>query len=669
LDATSLITSHEWNGQGEPIAWQPTPPYLERSRLLRFMRQYSITSYAELCDRANGDPGWFWDSVVRDLDLRWYQPYRQVMDTSDGIEWTRWFINGQFNYVANALDKHVGKMGTGTMSPQPDHLALIWEGEEGTVRRFTYTELYQSVNQVANALRALGINKGDRVGIFMPMIPEVVMAILACGKIGAIYIPIFSGYGPESVAARLRDSGARMLITADGFYRRGKVIPMQEIANEACELSPSIEQILIVSRVGRDVALRPERDHWWHDEVQACSTECETEPTESEDPYMIIYTSGTTGKPKGAIHVHTGFPIKSAQDMAHCFDVQQDDILFWPSDIGWMMGPWAISGTLLLGATLLLYDGAPDYPGPDRLWALAEEHKSTVLGVSPTMIRALMAHGSEHVKRHDLSALRVLGSTGEPWNVDPWKWCFEHVGGGRCPIVNYSGGTEISGGILGCTTITPIKPCSFAGPVPGMAAEVVDSQGNPVRKAVGELILWNPWPGMTRGFWHDRQRYLDTYWLKLPNVWVHGDFAAIDADGFWYILGRSDDTINTAGKRLGPAEAESAAVSHPSVAEAAAIGIPHPVKGEALALFVVLHSDAENNATTLDSVCHAVVDVLGPALKPEEVYSVTQLPRTRNGKILRRLIRQAYLHQPMGDLSSVENPASLDEIAGLRGDE
>jgi acetyl-CoA synthetase len=655
-----------WNGQGEPIAWTPTPEYLERSRLLRFMRRQGISTYDELVVRAAASPAWFWDAVVKDLDLRWYAPYDSVLDLSAGIEWPRWFGGGKFNYVANALDKHVGALGQGEQPSRPDQLAIIWEGEEGAVRRLSYAELTHLTNQCANALVAMGMRKGDRVGIFMPMIPETVAAVLACGKIGAIYIPIFSGYGAEAVATRLRDAGARMLVTADGFFRRGKLVTMYETAIEATEQSPAVEHVLIARRAGRDLALRDGKDVWWGDAVERQSGICDTLQTDAEDPYMIIYTSGTTGRPKGAVHTHDGFPIKGVQDLAHCFDVQADDRLLWVTDIGWMMGPWAISGTLMLGGTLVIYDGTPDYPQPDRLWDLAERHRVTVLGVSPTAIRSLMTQGDDLVRRHDLSSLRIIGSTGEPWNLDPWKWCFNVVGSGRCPIINYSGGTEISGGIVGCTTITPIKPCSFSGPIPGMAADVVDEAGNPVRGAVGELVIRGPWPGMTRGFWNDRQRYLDSYWSRFPGVWLHGDFAAIDQDGFWYILGRSDDTIKVAGKRLGPAEAESAAVGHPAVVEAVAIGVPHPIKGETLVILAVLAPGTQPTAALADEIRAAVTEMLGPALRPDRVLFVSQLARTRNGKILRRLMRQSYLGMPLGDLTSLENPVALEEIAALR---
>jgi acetyl-CoA synthetase len=650
----------DWEAPDQTIAWTPTEGYIQRSRLRRFMERHGVADVPALVERAAREPAWFWGAVSDDLELVWQRPFTQVMDTSAGIPWTRWYVGGQFNYTATALDKHA----TG---PRADHTALIWEGEDAAVRRFTYAELLALTNRAANALRALGVGKGDRVAIFLPMIPEVVAATLACGRIGAIYTPIFSGYGAEAIATRLQDSGAKVMITADGFYRRGKIVPMKATADAAARAAPELQHLLVVRRMESEVPWDAARDRWWHEMVDGQPAAADLAVTEAEDPYMLIYTSGTTGRPKGAVHVHCGFPIKGAQDMAHLFDVQPDDTLFWLTDMGWMMGPWAVSGTLMLGATLVIYEGTPDHPGPDRLWALAERHRVTIIGISPTVIRALMAHGDEPVRRHDLSALRIIGATGETWNPVPWRWCFEVVGGGRLPIINYSGGTEISGGIVGCTTLTPIKPCSFSGPVPGIAADVVDDAGNPVRNQVGELAIRGPWPGMTRGFWHDPDRYLETYWSRVPGLWIHGDWAAVDKDGFWFILGRSDDTIKIAGKRLGPAEAESAAVSVPEVAEAAAIGVPHPVKGEALVVLVVLRPGVAPTEAIRAAVQAAVTQALGPALKPEAVLFTTQLPKTRNGKVLRRLIRNKYLGKSeLGDLSSLESHEALDAIAQAR---
>jgi acetyl-CoA synthetase len=438
---------------------------------------------------------------------------------------------------------------------------------------------------------------------------------------------------------------------------------MKETADAAVGLSPSVEKVLVVRRVGCEAPWTPGRDLWWEELLAGQPDDFPPEETGVDDPFMIIYTSGTTGRPKGALHAHAGFPLKAAQDMAHCFDVQPEDTLFWFTDIGWMMGPWAIMGTLILGGTLFLYDGTPDYPEPDRVWDMIERHHITVLGISPTVIRALMPQGEEWVRKHDLSSLRVMGGSGEPWNPAPWAWYFEHVGGGRCPIINYSGGTETSGGILGCNTILPIRPTSFSTAVPGMAADVFDETGSPVRGQVGELVVRKPWVGMTHGFWGDRERYLDTYWSRFPQTWTHGDWALHDPDGFWYILGRSDDTLKIAGKRVGPAEVESAAVAHPAVREAAAIGVPDELKGETVTVFVILRPGFEPSDLTREEVRQEVGRRLGKALLPGEVRFVNDLPRTRNAKIMRRVIRARYLGRDLGDLSSLENPAAIDAIA------
>ena len=384
--------------------------------------------------------------------------------------------------------------------------------------------------------------------------------------------------------------------------------------------------------------------------------------TDPETPYMLIYTSGTTGTPKGAVHVHGGFPIKAAQDLAHTFDLRPGDALFWFTDLGWMMGPWAISGSLLIGARLVLYEGAPDYPGPDRLWDLAARHRVTHFGLSPTVVRALIPHGPDPVRAHDLSALRVLGSTGEPWDPESWWWYFREVGHGRAPVVNYSGGTEVSGGIVGCNLITPIKPASFNGPCIGTAADVVAADGTSLRGEVGELVIRAPQPGMTRGFWQDPNRYLDTYWSRLPGTWVHGDWAIVDRDGYWYIRGRSDDTLKVAGKRVGPAEVEAAATAHPSVVEAAAIGVPHAVKGEAIVVVCTIGRGETDDEALRAAIVRRVVADLGKTLKPEAVVIVAALPKTRSGKIMRRVVRAAWLGLDPGDLSALDDPTTIEAI-------
>lgn len=643
-----------------PVAWRPGPEHLERSRLRRFLRAQGLPDYEALLRWSVEEPTAFWDAVVRDLDIRFYEPYQQVMDTSRGIEWPAWFRGGRYNYVHNALDKWAAAPET---AAKP---AVVWEGDDGAVRRLSYGELEREVNRTAGALRDLGLRKGDRVGIFMPMLPETVVATLAVNKLGAVYVPIFSGYGADAVAQRLQDSGARFLFTVDGSLRRGRVVPMKETADAAVALAPSVEHVICYPRLARDCPWRESRDVPWPQPGPGPEPEVPTERLDPEDACLIIYTSGTTGRPKGAVHPHCGFPLKATQDMAHCFDVQQDDTLFWYSDLGWMMGPWAIMGSLTLGATCVLFEGTPDHPHPGRVWELVERHGVTVLGIAPTAIRALMAHGDEWPAKYDLSSLRILGASGEPWNPGPWQWFLERVGGGRCPIINYSGGTEISGGILGCVTLRPLKPCCFNTVVPGMAADVYDEAGRPVRNQVGELVLTNAWPGMTRGFWQDEQRYLETYWSRWPGVWVHGDWALVDDEDYWYILGRSDDTIKVAGKRVGPAEVESAACGHPAVREAAAIGVPDELKGDAVVVFAVLKAGQEETEALRAGVRDQVTACLGKALRPERVLFADELPKTRNAKVLRRLVRAAYLGKETGDLSSLENPGALEAIRAAR---
>ncbi|HEX5465376.1 MAG TPA: AMP-binding protein [Candidatus Limnocylindrales bacterium] len=650
----------------EGVAWRPSPETVARSRLAALVRTAGEQDLTGLQRHAERDPAWFWGLAADDLALPWQRRPRQVMDASDGPEWTRWWIGGAFDYAAACVDPRAASA--------PDGPAVVWEGEEGAERRLTNLELKAAVDRAAGMLAAHGVKPGDRVGIFLPMLAETVVAVLAVGRLGAIYTPIFSGYAAPAVAARLRDCEASVLITADGFLRRGQTIPLKQTADAAVAEAPSIREVLVVRRLGTrtdrsattadPLPWTPGRDTWWDEAladpaVRPLDTAPELDP---ETPYMIIYTSGTTGRPKGAVHVHGGFPLKGAQDLAHDFELGRGDVLFWFTDLGWMMGPWAISGALLLGATLVLYEGVPDRPGPDRLWSIVERHRVTHLGLSPTLVRSLMAHGTEPLEGHDLSSLRVIGSTGEPWNPEPWWWTFRNVGGGRVPIVNYSGGTEVSGGILGGNLITPLKPCSFAGPSVGTAADVIGPDGSSLRGAVGELAIRAPLPGLTRGFWQDRERYLDAYWRRVPGIWVHGDWALVDEDGYWYIQGRSDDTLKVAGKRVGPAEVESAAVAHPAVLEAAAVGVPHEVKGEAIVVFCVLRPGTRDDPDLRADIGRTIVSHMGKALAPEAVVCVTSLPKTRSGKVMRRVARAAWLGADPGDLSSLEDPLAVEAI-------
>jgi len=643
--------------------WHPTPDYVQRSRLLRFMQRHRIADYPALYDRSIGEMEWFWKAALEEMGIEWASPYTRVLDLSKGIQWPQWFVGGRLNLVHNCVDKY-------RTGPRAAHLAIRWEGEDGTQRSLTYRQLDTEVCRAAAILGRLGVRRGDRVAVFLPMLPEVAIITLACSKLGATYTPIFSGFGAEAVAARVQDCEATLLVTADGFTRRGGLVKMKQVADEAAARCPTIKHLLVVRRTGCSISWQAGRDVWWHDvmpgEGAGPATEVRTEVMAADEPFMIIYTSGTTGRPKGTVHLHSGFPIKAAQDLAFHFDLQSDDTLFWFTDMGWMMGPWEIMGALTLGATCLLYEGVPDWPHPGRLWEVVARHRVTILGLSPTAVRALMRHGDAPVHQHDLSSLRVLGSTGEPWTPDAYLWYFQHVGQGRCPIINYSGGTEVSGGIVGGTVLQPCKPCAFTGPCLGMAAEIFDADGKPVRGKVGELVVTKPWPGMTHGFWRDPQRYLETYWSRWPQVWVHGDWAATDGDGFWYILGRSDDTIKVAGKRLGPAEVEAILTGHPAVSEAAAIGVPHPVKGEALVCFVVLRHGWTPSEALSSELAGRVGEQLGKPLRPAAVHVVPELPKTRNAKILRRVIRAAFVGQDPGDLSSLENPQAVVAIKQLR---
>ena len=641
-----------------PVVWRPDPELLRAANVARFMDAHGISDFPELVARSIDEPEWFWDAVVRFLDVRFSRPYEAVLDTSDGVPWAKWFVGGQCNLAATCVDRDADDPAT------CEHIAVVWEGEEGVVRTLTWAELRTLTDRIASGLRVRGVRRGDAVGLFLPMVPETVAALFAVAKLGAVFLPIFSGYGADAVAIRLDDAAAVALITADGFTRRGKIVAMKETADAAVGRVETVHTVVVVPRLERvSLPMTDGRDVMLADLIRDQPDRFDAEPLDSECPLFVAYTSGTTGRPKGAVHVHAGFLVKIAEEVAMQMDLRAGERLFWLTDIGWIMGPWEIVGTLANGGTLVLYDGAPDYPGPDRLWAFVERHRVNVLGVSPTLIRALMAHGDTPVYAHDLSTLRVLASTGEPWNEDPWRWYYDVVGSGRCPIVNISGGTEVGACFLSPHVVVPISACSLGGPALGMAVDVFDDAGRSVRGEVGELVCTKPWPGMTRGLFRDPQRYLDTYWSRWPDVWWHGDFASVSDDGQWFLHGRSDDTIKLAGKRLGPAEVETVVVAHPCVLEAAAIGVPDELKGEVLWVFAVLSPGVRANDTLRAQLSQRVVDALGPSFKPAEVRFTSALPKTRSAKVLRRAIRAVVTGHEPGDLSGLEDPATLDAIA------
>ena len=647
--------------ENAPVVFRPDPAVAGATRVGRLMARVGAADAAALHAWSIADLPRFWDTALSDLGLAWYRPYTQVLDRSRGLAWTRWFLGGQTNIVLNCLDRHVSAGGWGGAT------ALIAEADDGSVRRLTYAELKTEVNRAAGLLRDLGIRPGERVGIYMPMVAEVVVALFACLQVGALAVPVFSAFGADALAVRLADAGAKVLFTADGGYRRGQAVPILPSAQKAALEVPTLEHLIVLKRTGESVTLQPGRDLWWHERVAPRAPDTRTEVLEAEAGSLILYTSGTTGKPKGTVHTHAGCLATMTKEVGYAFDVHAGDRFFWLSDIGWMMGPWELIGGLALGATLVIFEGAPNWPKSDRLFEIVAKHRVTHLGLAPTAVRLLRRGGEEPSAGHDLSSLRILGSTGEPWDPQSWAWYFEQVGGRRCPVINISGGTEMVGCLLSPLPVTPLKSCTLWGPGLGMDVDVVDEVGRSVRGAVGHLILRQPAPSLTKSFLNDDARYLKTYFERFgQDVWYHGDWAFVDQDGFWFLHGRSDDTIKIAGKRTGPAEVEAAVLAHPAASESAAVGVPDELKGEALVVFVVVKRGVAESEALRAELSEAVISALGKTLRPKALRFVDALPKTRSGKILRRAIRAMWLGEPPGDLGTLENPDAVAAIPRSR---
>ena len=631
------------------FTWVPSGNQLEAANVVRLARALDCPDYDELHKVSLENPDRFWRAVVADLGIPLARSWDAVLDDSRGLEWTTWFLGARVNVAEACVHRWARET--------PDREAAVWTPEVGDRRSLTWAELSLEVRRLAEALLDVGVGEGDVVGTFLPMAPEAAIAAHACAHIGAVQVPIFSGFAGPAVSSRLADAGAKVVVTADASYRRGRLVPMKAVLDDALREAPGVERVLVWRRAGVECPMDSTRDTWWEEAVADRPGMLEPVELESEAPYLIAYTSGTTGKPKGALHVQGGFLLSIARETAYQANLGPADRVLFATDMGWIMGPWTVVGGMACGSTIVFMEGAPDFPS-DRLWTLVERERVTMLGTSPTLVRALIPHGDPDA---DLSSLRSVVTTGEPWNRGPYDWLDAHVcGRGRVPIVNCSGGTEVGACFLSVTMMRPTKPCSLGFPALGADMDVFDDRGRPVRGEVGELVCKRPWPGMTRGIWGDPERYLETYWRRFPGVWTHGDWASIDDDGYWFLHGRSDDTLNIAGKRIGPAELESAAVGHTAVVEAAAVGIPHEIKGEVAWLYCVL---AHGSTATEEEVKTAVAGELGKAFTPERVVFVSALPKTRSAKIVRRAVRARALGHDPGDLSTLENPEALEEIS------
>ncbi len=639
--------------------WHPTEAHRREANWTRFLAFAGLADYPALEARAAADPDWFWNRLIAFLDIRFETPFSAVRDVSAGIERPRWCVGGRMNMTVTLLDRHLAD-GRG------EHPALVFEAEDGAVRDLTYAALAQQVNALAAGLVREGVRPGDVVGLFLPMIPEAVVAFLAVVRAGGIVLPLFSGFGTAALASRLADAGATAVIAAESTMRRGRASPMKATLDAALAEAPGVRRVVVVPGEGR-APMQPGRDLWWGD-VATPGPAFAPVIVDAEHPMMLIYTSGTTGKPKGTVHTHCGFTAKTGEDYVLAFDLKPSDRWIWMSDMGWLIGPIQIVATLVAGATLLLAEGGPDYPQPGRLWRMVQDHRLTLLGLSPTIARLMKSHGAGEVEKYDLSGLRAVASTGEPWDLASWAWVMDHVLKGRGPLMNNIGGTEM-GGILATNILYPIKPTSFFGPIPGTGADIAAEDGSSAPAGeVGELVMRDACIGTTRGLWRDDALYHASYWSRFPGVWTHGDWTSRDADGFWYVHGRSDDTIKLAGKRTGPAEIEALLLATGKVKDAAAVAVPDPVKGSAVVCVVAPAHGAPAEAELAPLLSQAVTQGLGAPFKPKTVLFVSDLPRTRNLKVMRRVIRAVLTGASPGDLSALVNPETVDELRKLAGE-
>ena len=637
----------------EKRVFRPSKEFVEQTNVKKWMDEHGIERYDELREKAK-DLAWFWGEVAKDV-VEWYKPPGKVLEWKE--PYAKWFLDAKHNIVHDALDKHVETY-------RKNKVAYIFEGELGAVRKLTYRDLYAEVNKLANGLKSIGVKKGDRVGIYLPMIPELPISMLACAKIGAIHSVVFSGFSVGGLQKRITDAGATALITCDSFYRRGKTVQLKEQADEAVRKVPAVENVIVYKHTGEEVHWKEERDRWWHALTEGQSAKCETEKLDANDTLYILYTSGTTGEPKGVLCAHGGYAVGTALTLKWVFDIKDEDIYWCAADIGWVTGhSYIVYAPLILGATSVIYEGAPDYPQPDRWWRMVEQYGVTIFYTSPTAIRMHMRYGEKWAQKHDLSSLRLLGTVGETINPEAWMWYYRHVGRERCQIMDTWWQTETGSFVISPLPITPLKPGCATKALPGFTAAIYNEAGKPVEKGGGDLYLLTPWPAMLRGLYKAPERYVKTYWSKLPHMYLTGDKARKDEDGYLWIQGRADDILKVAGHRIGNYEVESALVSHDKVAEAVVIGKPHEIKGEAIVGFVVLKEGVEPTDELRSELREHVGHEMGKLARPDEVWFVGDVPKTRSGKIMRRVVRARVLGAPLGALSTLRNPEAVDEIA------